>query len=249
MIHIYYRDCQFNKANNLRPSYFSYEKCFKSLLDTLDDRVSLTIMFDGDPLDKNHYITKYINYKNGYNIIPIKAGGDFESNTKTFEYIKQQNNLKQNELIMVQENDYLFRNGWVDAIYDVYNRNINYNMDNSYVSLYDHSDKLTRNVPGQENNEWGMYANLKSQVYLSKYGYVRETPSTCASFILKKSLLDKDINVHLSGKADNTRFGILTKEPFNRKVLSFMPGYSSHMHSYYLSPFIDWRLLSDSVII
>lgn len=244
MIHIFYRATNYpENGNKCRPNYFSLEKCFKNLLDTLDsNKTKLTIVFDGKI--ENSFIPKYQNnYK--FNVYQIDAKNDFVSNTMTFEYIKNQE-IKNDDIIYLLEHDYLHRKGWVEAIEHIYSQNINFDMNNTYISLYDHGDKYNRNFPNR-NDEWGMYGNLKSQIYLSLYGYLRTVPNTCGSFLLKKELFDKDFDVHTSGEADNTRFHILSKDPYNRKVLSFMPGFSTHLHTHYMSPFIDWEKINNTI--
>jgi inorganic pyrophosphatase len=52
-IHIYYRHAVTNSPGRWRPSWFSYENCFKNLLKTIKgyDNIDLTLALDGDPLD------------------------------------------------------------------------------------------------------------------------------------------------------------------------------------------------------
>jgi hypothetical protein len=246
MIHIFYRATSYPEVGNkCRPNYFSLEKCFKNFLDTINfNKAKLTVVFDG-PIE-NSFILKYKD-KYKFDIHLINAGTDFKSNTMTFQYIKEQK-LADNDIIYVLEQDYLHL-PWVDAVEFLYQTNPNYNINNSYISLYDHGDKYTRNNPDMKNTEWGMYHDLKSQIYFTPYRYLRTVPNTCGSFILSKQLFDKDYEIHISGKADNTRFHILTQEPYNRIVLSFMPGFSTHMHTHFLSPFADWEEVNKQTIL
>lgn len=247
MIHIYYRAANFIESpNKCRPFFFNLEKCFKNLLDTLDVNTQLNVIFDGNLCSYEDYFIKKYQIKYQFRVFLINGGSDFNSNTLTCEKIKENQEIKENDLIYLLEHDYLHRQDWSKVVLDIYNRNINFNIEHSYISLYDHSDKYTRNLPNQDN-EWGMYSTLKSQIYLSQYGYVRETPSSCGSFLMKKSLFDKDYDIHVSKIADNSKFHILTKEPYNRKVLSFMPGFSTHLHSHYMSPYVDWSEISENI--
>ncbi len=242
MIHIFYRDTSHNKIHSDQFDWMNYERCFKSLLDTLDTNCKLTIMFDGN--DTNHYIEKY-KTKYGYKVIYIDAGNDFLSNTKTFAYISQQNDIKENDIIGVFENDYLYL-PWVQEVLYLYNSNINYQMfSNTYVSLFDHLDKLIFNIP-ERKDDWGIYNKLKSQIYLGLYRQWRTVPSTCGSFLLSKKVFDKDLDVHLSGKADNSRFDILVNQR-NREVLTPIPSLATHTNKYFSSPLINWKQLNDSI--
>lgn len=242
MIHIFLRDCQFNQTNNMRPSYFSYEKCFKNLLDTLDPKVSrLMVMFDGS--SKNSYIGKYHDYY-GYNfdIEYINAGSDHKSNVLTCEYIKSCTDIKDNDLIYLLENDYLHL-PWINQILDLYNCNPNYNMDNTYVSLFCHPDKMLFRNPNA-TNEWGIYKDLKCPLYLSNYRIWAGVPSTCRSFLMQKQLFDKDFDILSSIESDNIIFPRLTKEK-NREVIMSIPGLSTHCHSLFSSPLIDWNYVNN----
>lgn len=247
MLHIFIRETNHNKANNDRPEWFNYERCFKSLLDSIEFKYcSLTIIFDGKP--QNHYVTKYKDtapYK--YDIIEIEAGDDFKSNTKTFEYIKSLP-LKQNDIIAVFENDYLYCNDWIMNVMFLYHNNTNNQIwDNTYISLFDHRDKYLFNKLS-ETNEWGMYKELKSQIYLGQNRYWRTIPNTCGSFIMSKEVFDKDYDIHTNGTADNTRFHELTTKR-NRVVLSPMPALATHCNKYFISPLMDWRQINDKVIL
>lgn len=236
MIHIFLRETNHNKPNNERPGWFNYERCFKSLLDTLDSEVSkLTVVFDGKP--QNHYVDKY-KKTHDYDIVEINAGNDFNSNTKTFEYINSLTNIKPNDLIMVQENDYLFL-PWISDVLFLYHHNTNYEIwDNTYISLFDHLDKYIFNTPTLMSKEYSMYSDLKSQIYLGGSRYWRTVPSTCGSFIMSKIVFDKDLDIHTSGDADNTRFGECQKR--GRKVLSPMPALATHCNKYFISPYVNW---------
>ncbi len=242
MIHIFLRETNHNKPNHERPDWFNYEKCFKSLLDSLDEKLcKLIVVFDGTA--ENHYVTKYKSQYN-YDIIQINAGNDFASNTKTFEYIKSLDYIKENDLIAVFENDYLYLD-WIKDIVFLYYYNINYQIwDNTYVSLFDHLDKYVFNHPN-EDGDYSMYANLKSQIYLGLSRYWREVPSTCGSFLISKIVFDKDYDIHTSGNADNTRFGECQKR--GRKVLTPMASLSTHANKFFIAPFVDWKYINDNI--
>jgi len=239
MIYLFYRDTSNNKIHHDRPDWFKedgYEKCFKSLLDSIENNpiVKLTVIFDGNT--NNHYVEKY-KEKYKYDVINIKAGSDFISNTYTFEHIRHLDCIKQDDIAGVLENDYVYL-PWIEDLMTLYYHNLNYQMwENTYVSLFDHLDKYAFNIPNGQN-EYGLYSNLKSQIYLGKTRYWRETPSACGSFFLSKQVFDKDIDIHTSGNADNTRFGECQKR--GRKVLTPMISLATHSNKYFLAPFINW---------
>jgi hypothetical protein len=239
MIHIFYRTTLNNKPNNLRPTWFSYEKCFKNLLDSLNLNCQLTIMFDGSLLEYDSSFIKKYQSLNQFRVISITAGSDLNSNVQTFEFIKKQDYIKENDLIYILENDYLHLNGWVDCILDLYSLTDGMH----YTTLFDHNDKYLclNNVDG----EWGMYKNLVSRIYVTRTRHWRTLPNTCASFIMSKKLFDEDYDILSLKEADNTRFDILTRTK-NRIVLSPIPGLSTHVQHPWMSPCINWEQVSDN---
>lgn len=234
-LNIFWLDCQFNRINPMRPPWFNYEKCFKNLLDTLNPNCRLTIIYDGDFL-KSH-IQKYISYF-PFNIKQIQAGDIFKANTMAFEYIKSLD-IPQDDLIMIQENDYLFTYSWVSCIFDLYSLTGG----NHYTTLYDHADKYL--CAQHRNDEWGIYKELRSQLIVTNTRHWRTVPSTCSSFIINKKIFDEDFDIHTSGEADNSRFGWLSKNR-NRVVLSPVPGLSTHVINPWMSPLISWEKINDN---
>lgn len=238
MIHIYYRTTINNKPNNLRPEWFSYEKCFKNLLDTINDNCRLTIVFDGDSLSYNSSFFKKYEEKYKFNVKLISAGSDFSSNTQTFQFINTEKQIAKEDLVYVLENDYLHLPNWPEIVTYLYSVSEGVH----YTTLFDHLDKylFTRQ---DRDDEFGMYKNLVSKIYVAARHW-RTVPNTCGSFILRKDIFDQDLDVHTSGKADNTRFGELAKR--GRVVLSPVPSLGTHCQIPYIAPIINWRSISDA---
>ena len=171
-IHIFYRHYNTeknNKHNKVRPEWFSYEKCFINLLNSIKNHnVDLHVVFDGDYED--NFIKKYYTY---FTLHEINEGTDIGSFFKTFEIIKKQN-IPDYDLIYLLENDYLHTDDWIQKINE-----ITINNEYNYISLYDHLDKYI----------FDDYNDLKSKIYVTNSHHWRTTPSTCGSFIITKKLL------------------------------------------------------------
>lgn len=241
-IHIYLMDTSHNKPNSGRPEWFDYEKCFLNLIKTMDpDRCTLNVIFDGDP--KGHYLE---NALDKITLHEVDCGG--ERNTEmAFKTAQKDDNIDENDLIYILENDYAHRDGWVDATLDL----CDVSGGGHYISLFDHNDKYIFCMSQKQiqqlrsqgvvvEDHWGLYRDLQSKIYATNYCHWREVPNTCGSFILHKKIFDLDLDVHTSGEADNTRFGKLTKER-GRKILTPMPGYSTHCQVPFLSPVVSWE--------
>jgi hypothetical protein len=85
---------------------------------------------------------------------------------------------------------------------------------------------------------------------VTKSHHYRTTPSTCGSFLLTKKVFDEDLNFNLNvfsflkGNTtlpiDHAKFLVLEKVK-DRKVLSAIPGLSTHCLNGLMSPTINWK--------
>lgn len=219
MIHILYRHTEHASGiGKQRPPGFSYEKCLNNILNTIDgnENIKFHMLYDGtcNISDKRiHHITNFV------------GGSDKASFFFTWHYAKKLE-LQENDLVYFLENDYLHVDNWYDKVIDIYNT---FDVP-GYVSLYDHRDKYM--LP--------MYDDLVSQIYVTKSSHWRTVPSTCGSFIVSKSILNLDYDVHTSFYSDHDKFVYLGNTR-NRIVITPMPGLSTHCDDLYMSPLIDWN--------
>lgn len=223
-IHIFYRTYNAKENYSIRPPWFSYERCFINLLDTIYgySNIKLHVMCDESSGSEASII------KHSPTIInKIHAGSDFKSFQLTCEYIKTLN-LEENDLIYFLENDYLHVYGWQDKVFDLYNSFSGVD----YVSLYDHADKYS-----------SMYIGLQSIIMTTDSHHWRSTPSTCGSFILTKKLFDEDYDTLHDMQGDHNKFLWLNHNK-SRTILSPIPGLSTHCMNGLLSPCINWKEIS-----
>jgi len=221
-IYIYYRHTSNHIVRN-RPSWFSFENCWKNLLNTTykKENINITLALDGDI---NNDFTK--NYKDRFTLFPTDYNSSLISYRELLKYIKGIK-MDKDDLIYFVENDYLHIDNWVDKVIDLFSCYKTLN----YVSLYDHNDKY---MPG--------YDDLVSKIITSNTHHWRTTPSTCGTFIMTRDLFDKDIDVWESTVGDHNTFMYLNQER-QRYVLTPIPGLATHCMGGLMSPTIDWELL------
>jgi hypothetical protein len=219
-INIFYR--HYNTASDdspYRPSWFSYEKCFSNLLQTIKNypNVNLTVMMDGNK--QNTFLEKY-----DVDVYEFKGGSDANSFFETVKYAKNKN-IEENDLIYFLENDYIHIDNWVEKLIDLFSTFQGLN----YVSLYDHNDKYFLPI----------YEDLTSKIFTTDKHHWRTTPSTCGSFIINKKLLDEDFDILSTMVGDHNKFLHLAQTR-SRFILTPIPGLSTHCMNGLLSPTINW---------
>jgi hypothetical protein len=234
MIHIFYRHYdvggRVNRQDavhhartdgNDRPMWFDFEKCFINLLSTIKNKnVKLNVVMDGD--FNNNWISKY---KTNFNLYEIQAGNDTKSFFATTNIIKNDETIKNNDIIYFLEDDYVHHPDWVECIEDLFITYANLN----YVSLFDHLDKYY----------YEMYKNLVSKIIVTNTRHWRTTPSTCGSFIIPKNIFMEDYDILSTRDGDHEKFLWLAKHR-NRTVITPIPGLSSHCINGVESPTINW---------
>jgi len=239
-LHIFYRhvhvkaDLTSRDPNKRRPAWFSHEACFRNLLstissDAMSDRVQITIVYDGTPDDFiDDFSSKYYAYKDHGIKLQFIIGGSDMNSFKITLYMMRIAEMPKDDLVYILENDYMHYPGWVSKVFEMSNSNVAWD----YLSLYDHRDKY----------DSPMYAPLMTKLFYSQSHHWRIAPSTCASFIMSKNIIDADYEILSSGMTDYYFFGKLIGEN-KRVLLTPVPGLATHCMEGYLSPIIDWGKL------
>ena len=244
VLHIYYRHVHektnmiSRDPNKLRPVWFSYESCFRNLMDTIrldpqGNRVKIIIVYDGTLEDFNDdFIADYYANKSfGLDMRFIRGGSNGNSFVITSGMVKNAQ-MPGSDLIYLLENDYLHQPGWVSKLFELYDSGYNFD----YAALYDHpySRKLY---------DFFMPTNLSTHVIHSRSHHWRTASSTCASFIVDKHTFDRDYNILMSGNHDYHLFEKLLSKS-GRRLLISVPGLSTHSMEELLSPTVDWGKIS-----
>lgn len=204
-------------AHKKRPDGYRSEICYQNLLDTADHRVNLTFFHD-IATKKDHFIEN--------KAIPIVAGCEASSFLQMLDYVCRLP-LKANTIVYFLEEDYLHRKGWVDILFEGFSLPVD------YITLYDHLDKYRD------------YPRLFSKIYVTKSCHWRTTPSTTNTYAMRFSTLALDLTIHkkysMGGKItrDHKKFCHLKRK--GAKLISPIPGWSTHVETDYLSPCIEWK--------
>lgn len=211
-----------NRKQHIRPNWFSYENCYRSIKNA---NIDLVILLDGTK--ENHHFQ----FDDDDTIIEYEAGSDASSLLFCLNTIKKYN-LDDNDIVYIVEDDYLHRAGWENIMLEAFK---SFNVD--YVSLYDHPDKYF--LP--------MYNELQSKILHTNSSHWRTTPSCCNTYAGKWKTFKEHWDTHIKyclpeythDGYDHTKFIDLWKQGSN--LISCLPGYSTHCETQFLSPLVDWN--------
>jgi len=211
-----------SRKQHVRPDWFSYEKCYRSIKDSKD--IDITILLDGTQ-EKHHF-----GFDNSDSVIEFTGGSDF----KSFEFClktMEAANLKDDDIVYIVEDDYLHKEGWSDILLEAYD-----SFDVDYVTLYDHKDKYF--LP--------MYEELQSKILCTENSHWRTTPSTCNTYSGRWATFKKHMHIHKKycitenavGAYDHSKFVELWQSGSN--LISSIPGFTTHCEQQFLSPITNW---------
>ena len=229
-IYIYYRHAVKNKISPGRPPWFSYEKCFKNLLKTVEnyDNIKLTLAVDGNI--SRDFVDQYTSkLKRPIEIFLTDYKSSLLSYRSLLGHVKSIN-MQPTDLVYFLENDYLHLPNWVEKVTELYEKFSNL----CYVSLYDHNDKYF----------YPMYSDLVSKIITTKSHHWRTTPSTCGSFITNRKIFEEDYDVWSTANGDHNTFLYLA-ETRKRSVLTPIPGLNTHCSEELSSPTINWEPINN----
>lgn len=225
MIEVFLRHCYTSKVNLSganRPDWWNKEKVFQNFKNTLNSKTTnYTIIFD------EHYGKQSDTFLKDEQSVTINCGKESESFCETLDYILSRD-FDDDTIIYFLEDDYVHLSEWDKILIDGFTLPVH------YVTLYDHKDKY------QE-----MYQNFMTKVLITEYSHWMPTPSTTNTFAVKFKTLKEDQKIHrhfstnYEPSADHGKFLELHKQ--GRILISSIPGYSTHAHSQFLSPCIDWK--------
>ena len=210
-----------------RPIGFSYEKCYRNLLDTFDaSKGNLTFFFDGarGPLE-DHFLVR----EKKHPIIEIREGSEAGSFLKLLDYVLSLE-IDPETIVYFLEDDYLHHPGWMELLFEAFEI-----PGVTYATLYDHRDKYTS------------YPKLTSQIFVTRSCHWRSTPSTTNTFATQLKTLRHDLAIHQKfsrGReisADHDKFLKLQKR--GALLVSSIPGFSTHAEPAFASPCTAWETL------
>jgi hypothetical protein len=232
-VEVFLRHCFYSKLqeqpSRSRPSWWDKEKVFENFKRTLDpELINYTIIYD------EHYGKIEDTFlKDEEGLVKINEGGEAKSFLKTLEYVDSQN-FDDNTIIYFLEDDYVHRDNWTQVLIEGFDIKVNEKDTVKYITLYDHGDKYS-----------GMYSSLMSRVLITENSHWRPVPSTTNTFATTFGNLKDDLDIHVKYSTDvepsNDHIKFLELSQKGKYLASSIPGYSTHCHSEFLSPCIDWE--------
>lgn len=226
-IEVFIRHCFYSKIqeqpSRKRPDWWDKEKVFQNFKNTLNpETTNYTIIYDefyGDIKDTF--------LKNENNIEIISCGKESESFLKTLDIVLSKS-LDDDTIVYFLEDDYVHLPEWDKILKEGFSLPV------SYVTLYDHGDKYQ-----------SMYSDLMSKILITESSHWKPIPSTTNTFATRFKTIKEDHLIHRKYSTnceptlDHQKFLDLNQR--GRYLISCLPGYSTHCHSDYLSPCIDWK--------
>jgi hypothetical protein len=225
-IEVFLRHCYYSKIQEQpsreRPDWWNKEKVFENFKRTYNPRTTnYTIIYD------EHYGKIEDTFlKEEKNVYIINEGGEAKSFLRTLEYIESQK-LDEDTIVYFLEDDYIHRPNWDKILTEAFELPIH------YATLYDHKDKYMH---------W--YDDFRTKIIHTDSSHWMPVPSTTNTFAVKFGTLLEDIHIHRSHSSycepsnDHQKFLELSQR--GRRLISSLPGYSTHCHKFLLSPCIDW---------
>jgi glycosyltransferase involved in cell wall biosynthesis len=188
------------------------------------DQANLTFFLDvHHPLSEDHFLSLEKNHP----VIEVNAGTEAGSFLALLDHVRHLN-LHPDTILYFVEDDYLHRPGWLNALQEGFRV-----PDSHYVTLYDHKDKYVH------------YPYLSSQLFITPSCHWRTIPSTTHTFAVRMQTLIEDFPIHKSystGRSiseDHRKFCHLQRK--GRRLISPIPGFSTHSEPEFASPCIDWE--------
>jgi hypothetical protein len=226
-IEVFLRHCYYSKIQEQpsreRPDWWDKQKVFENFKRTYNpETTNYTIIYD-------EFYGKIEDtfLKNEKNVHIINEGGEAKSFLRTLDYISEQS-FDSNTIIYFLEDDYIHRPNWDLILMEAFELPVH------YATLYDHEDKYMH---------W--YDEFRTKILHTKSSHWMPVPSTTNTFATKFDTLLGDIHIHRSHSLycepsdDHQKFLELAQT--GRRLVSALPGYSTHCHKYLLSPCIDWE--------
>jgi hypothetical protein len=224
-----------------RPDYFNKRPIFLNFLQEFGSN-NLTVIADNITEDSYTFLSKYISSEN---IIRT----DLKSGALSFLYSVQhiintyKSIVSDSTPIYLVEDDYIHRSFAKKILLEGLKIS-------DYVTLYDHPDKYIN--PQFGGNPYVINGGERTIVNLTESAHWKITNSTTMTFATKIGILIQDFPIyhnycHTGYPYDFQMFLELGKQ--GRKLISSIPGYSTHCENGVLAPLYNWQGDLESVTI
>jgi hypothetical protein len=216
--------------NKVKPEYISNENCLKNAVKTFPDtNNSWHVIADNVSEPTDYMIQKYIHVDD---IDYVSVGHGAGTFNLALDYALT---LPDDEIVYFIENDYLHKPNSDKILQE------GFELEASFVSLYDHPDKYKG--PEQGGNPYCEGGAEDTRVYLTDSCHWKITNSTTMTFASKVSTLKRTENIlrkWTNGTHPNDFQMFLELRENNELLITPLPGYSTHGETAWLSPLIDW---------
>lgn len=211
-----------------KPEYITKINCLKNALTHFDEN-DFTLIADGISEEFKSEIRKIYNGK----IERVNIGNGAGTFNIALNGIE---GLDINEIVYFLEDDYLHKDGSQKILES------GFDLGMDYVTLYDHPDKYLNPIEG--GNPYCEGRAEFTRVYLGEYSHWKLTNSTTMTFAAKVKTLKEDEGILRQWTAgehphDFQMFGDLQKK--GRRLVSSIPGYSTHGETRWLTPLTNWE--------
>jgi hypothetical protein len=216
--------------SKVKPEYINNENCLKNALQTFPiSEYDWSIIADNTSEKTNDMIQKYISKDHVMYVSVGHGAGTF--NLALDEALQSPDD----EIIYFIENDYLHKPNSGNIFKE------GFDLDPSFVSLYDHPDKYMS--PNQGGNPYCDNGAEDTRIYLTDSCHWKITNSTTMTFAAKVSTLKRTEDIlrkHTSGSHPHDFSMFLELMGQDEFLITPIPGYSTHGETAWLSPLTDW---------
>jgi len=218
--------------NKVKPSYINNESCLANATAAFKNEEWLII---ADNISNETYsmICKYHPKQSIKKVSVGNGAGTFNLALDTA--------LKRNkeDIIYFLENDYLHKPGAAEIIHE------GFQTGHSFISLYDHPDKYLN--PEDGGNPFCENKSEKTRLYLTNSCHWKISNSTTMTFASKASTINKTIDImrkHTTGTHPFDFQMFLELAQKGHKLVTSVPGFSTHGETKWLSPLTNWQAIS-----
>ncbi len=250
---IYYRTHS-GSSRAPRPSWFSKELCFRSLVyasKALTDAgysVKLKVFFDGHQITADPwYLTLQSMLGPEHQLVLTNTVGNSPSFSIVLESLTYHS---PSDSILIAEDDYLWLPKSLAALTDVLRV-----LPADYITGYDHPDRYDNANPLGKDIE-----HYNRSLYVTKYSHWRPVESTCMTFMTSVHCLMSDMEVFQRHLRDNpvrpnsrSLFrqlqGLISSDVITKRklLIGSVPALCTHAQLPYLAPVVDWMFHADKI--
>lgn len=218
----------------VKPSYINNKNCFKNFCKVFAGYINnIHVLADNCSQATLNDITEHISTDQISSVSVGHGAGTFNlALDKALKYSDE-------EIVYFVENDYLHKAESPNILKEGFNLNF------SFVSLYDHPDKYME--PSKGGNPYCAGGAENTRVYLTDSCHWKITNSTTMTFAARVSTLKRTETI-LRKWTNGTHpkdfdmfLNLLNRQEY---LITSIPGYSTHGETAWLTPLTDWALFS-----